>query len=35
MDVNGVGKVYTIASNGSSLTQITDSIGAVGTLSWR
>jgi Tol biopolymer transport system component len=34
-DANGVGEVYTIATDGSGLSRVTNSIGAVGTLSWR
>jgi Tol biopolymer transport system component len=34
-DVNGIGEVYTIGVDGSGLATVTQSIGAVGTLSWR
>jgi Tol biopolymer transport system component len=34
-DANGIGEVYTIGIDGKNLTQVTNSIGAIGCLSWR
>jgi hypothetical protein len=34
-DANGIGEVYTIGVDGNNLSQVTNSIGAIGGLSWR
>jgi Tol biopolymer transport system component len=34
-DANGIGEVYTIGTDSKTLTPVTDSIGAIGSLSWR
>ncbi|MES1248403.1 MAG: hypothetical protein ABUS54_12110, partial [Actinomycetota bacterium] len=34
-DVNGIGEVYTVGTDGSGLTQVTRNVDAVGNLSWR
>jgi Tol biopolymer transport system component len=34
-DANGVGEVYTVGTDSKRLTRVTDSIGAIGSLSWR
>jgi Tol biopolymer transport system component len=34
-DTDGIGEVYTVEIDGKNLTQLTKSIGAVGSVSWR